>query len=167
MFQKRTWPKFSRHKSYLLSGSISRAFFTSNSASSRSTSSMYACALLYKALTFVLSSSRTWMPELIVSIDAFYNIWWQRASLQYLCAEFLCFSVFFQFQLAGCVVELATDFQSFWLLLLILTERAVILNVFCSLIEGKMELVMVRSIKVTDILHLVYTATAILPSRIS
>jgi hypothetical protein len=26
--------------------------------------------------------------------------------------EFLCFSVFFQFQLAGCIVELATDFRA-------------------------------------------------------
>jgi hypothetical protein len=57
---------------------------------------------------------------------------------QYLCAKFLCFSVFFHFQLAGCIVELGTDFQSFRLLLLILIERAVILDVFCSLIKGKM-----------------------------
>jgi hypothetical protein len=48
-----------------------------------------------------------------------------------------------QFQPADCVVELATDFQSFRLLLLILTKRAIILDVLCSLIKGKMELVVV------------------------
>lgn len=44
---------------YLFSGSISSTFLISSSASSRSTSSMYACALLYRALTLVLSSSKT------------------------------------------------------------------------------------------------------------
>jgi hypothetical protein len=62
--------------------------------------------------------------------------------------------VFFQFQLAACIVELATDyFQRFRLLLLILTERPVILDVLCSLIKGKMELVVVCLIKLTEILR--------------
>jgi hypothetical protein len=41
-----------RNLVYLLCGSISSAFLISNSASSRSTSAVYPCALLYKAVTF-------------------------------------------------------------------------------------------------------------------
>jgi hypothetical protein len=61
----------------------------------------------------------------------------------YLCAEFLCFSVLFQLQLARSVVELATDLQSLRLLLLVLAEGAVILDVLCSLINRKIESVMI------------------------
>jgi hypothetical protein len=51
----------------------------------------------------------------------------------YLCAEFHCFFVVFQFELAGSIVQVDADLECFRLLLFILTVRAVILNELRSL----------------------------------